>query len=193
MISVSPTGCPSKRSTARRFCPVARTCTTRAASAGRSHSGSGSGAERESGRRARHKAPALLREGRHTLRRRARHARRRASATAGRLHRAAPGRPQPERAARAHRGARAGARPLRQRELRSSKAFDEIPAPAHAQGLEVSQLSVHPRIATGNSFAANPVARDDPLALEEQLGEGAWIRIARRRAARCSPSVPASP
>ena len=46
----------------------------------------------------------------------------------------------------------------RQRELRSSKAFDEIPAPAHAQGLEVSQLPVHRRIATGNSFAANPVA-----------------------------------
>src|SRR5207248_2347543 len=40
--SVSPTGSPSKRSTASRFAPPPRTCSTSAASAGRSHSSSGS-------------------------------------------------------------------------------------------------------------------------------------------------------
>src|SRR6185312_15960490 len=60
------------------------------------------------------------------------------------------------------------------------------PAPAHAKGLEVSQLPVHQRISAGNSFAANAVPRHDPLALEEQLGKSAWIRLAReeRRATR---------
>ena len=58
-----------------------------------------------------------------------------------------------------------------QRELRAAEPFDEVAAAADAERLEVAQLAVDGAVAAGDPLAAHAVARDDALALEQQLGQ----------------------
>ena len=74
-------------------------------------------------------------------------------------------------------------------ELRSAQSLDEVPPPAEAQRLEVPQLPVHGRVAAGHALAADAVARDDALALEEQLGERARVRVAREDRGGAGPAA----
>ena len=62
------------------------------------------------------------------------------------------------------------------RELGAAESFDEVAAPAGADRLEILQLGVDGAVAAGDPLAADAVARDDSLALEQQLGERAPVR-----------------
>jgi hypothetical protein len=64
----------------------------------------------------------------------------------------------------------------RERELRSSKPFDEVSAPAETERLEHSKLRVDRAVAAADALAAHAVARDDSLAFEQELGERPAIR-----------------
>ena len=79
-----------------------------------------------------------------------------------------------------------------ERELRAAEPLDEVAAPAEAERLERAQLGVDRAVAAGDALGADAVAGDDPLPLEQQLGERAPVRLRRRRAARCATSGPAS-
>ena len=59
----------------------------------------------------------------------------------------------------------------RERELRTAEPLDEVAAPADAERLERLQLRVDGAVPAADPLAANAVARDDPLALEEELCE----------------------
>ena len=173
-----PTGSPSKRSTARRCPRLVFTCSTRAASAGRSHSSSGSRSE------------TIERPPRST----------KSAASPPRRTTCAPA----TRAARPPDALRPGQRrsvglrwigrgehervrllallrtelaePLdraAERELRSAEALDEVAAPAEPERLERLQLPVDRAVPADDPLAAHAVAGDDPLPLEEQLGEAA--------------------
>ena len=63
------------------------------------------------------------------------------------------------------------------RELRPAETLDEVPATARPEGLERAELAVHRAVAAAHALAAHPVARHDPLALEEKLRQGAAIRL----------------
>src|SRR6266542_1381574 len=76
-----------------------------------------------------------------------------------------------------------------QGELRTAEAFDEVAAPADAERLERAQLRVNGAVAARDSLAADAVARDDPLALEQQLGEGAPIGLAGEEAVGRRPAA----
>ena len=54
-----------------------------------------------------------------------------------------------------------------ERELRTAETLDEIAAPAHTNRLERFQLAVDRAVAAGDSLAADAVARDDSLPLEQ--------------------------
>ena len=74
-----------------------------------------------------------------------------------------------------------------QGELGSTEPFDEVAAAAHAERLEHLQLGIHRAVAAPDPLAAHAVAGDDPLALEQQLGEGAAIRRRREQRRRERP------
>ena len=63
----------------------------------------------------------------------------------------------------------------RQRELRPAETLDEVAAPADAERLERLQLRVDGAVAAADPLAADAVAGDDPLPLEQELGERAPI------------------
>jgi hypothetical protein len=84
-----------------------------------------------------------------------------------------------------------------ERELRAAEPLDEVAAAAKPQGLERLQLAVDGAVAAGDSLAADTVARDDPLPLEQELGEGAAVGVAGEQPVgerpaplgrRCGPS-----
>ena len=66
-----------------------------------------------------------------------------------------------------------------ERELRAAEPLDEVAAAAEPERLERLQLAVDGAVAAGDSLAADAVAGDDPLPLEQELGEGA--AVGRRR------------
>ena len=63
----------------------------------------------------------------------------------------------------------------RERELRAAEPFDEVPAATGAHRLERLQLPVHGAVAADDPLGADAVARDDPLPLEQELGERASV------------------
>ena len=67
-----------------------------------------------------------------------------------------------------------------ERELRAAEPLDEVAAAAEAERLQRPQLAVDRAVAAGNPFGADAVAGDDPLPLEQQLGE-------RRRSGPAGP------
>ena len=178
MISVSPTGSPSKRSTARRFTPP--------------H------AHAPRGRRQRLSQPALLRLAQRDERAAAAlDEERRLAAEQDDVRPGHPGcsgsgplRPRQRGAVglgrvggREHERLRllAVLRPqlaqaldrAAERELRAAEAFDEVAAPAEAERLQRAQLAVDRAVAAGDPLGADAVACDDPVPLQQQLGEGA--------------------
>ena len=62
-----------------------------------------------------------------------------------------------------------------ERELRAAEPLDEVPATTGADRLERAQLAVHGAVPAGDALAADAVAHDDALSLEQQLGESAPI------------------
>src|SRR5947208_13855443 len=54
-----------------------------------------------------------------------------------------------------------------ERELGAAEPFDEVAAPAEPEGLERAQLTVDGAVAALDPFAADAVAGDDALALEQ--------------------------
>ena len=76
-----------------------------------------------------------------------------------------------------------------ERELRAAQAFDEVAAPAEAERLERLQLAVDRAVAARDPLAAHPVARDDALALEQQLRERAPVGLAREQPRRLRPAA----
>ena len=151
------------------------------------------GAERASVRLARRRARLRRRAARPRRRRPVPLARRSVAATAAQHRTAAPDRRQRARAPRARlraapREARAAARRPREGELRSAEPLDEVAAPADAERLERLQLRVHGSVPAADPLAANAVARDDPLSLEQELGERAAIGSPANSARRERPS-----
>ena len=170
------------------------------ASAGASHSRRGRGAGRASGRRARRRAPPRRRAGRRARPRPGRRARPPASATGSAAPYGCAG-----SAAASTSGS--GSSPSRGRSSRSRstappsanwappRPFDEVAAPAEAERLERLQLAVDGAVAAGDSLAADAVAGDDALPLEQQLGQRPrrGLGRSRGRGARSATSGPASP
>ena len=71
-----------------------------------------------------------------------------------------------------------------ERELGSAETLDEVAAPREPERLERLQLAVDGAVPADDPLAADAVAGDDPLPLEEQLGQSTSIRDlsgARRR------------
>src|SRR5262249_59202920 len=64
-------------------------------------------------------------------------------------------------------------------ELGAAEALDEVPAAAETERLERTQLGVHRAVAAGDALGADGVPRDDPVPLEQQLGERAALTGAR--------------
>ena len=60
-----------------------------------------------------------------------------------------------------------------ERELGPAHALDEVPAPADAERLEVVEGVVQRGKATANVLRQHLLARDDPVALEQQFGQRA--------------------
>src|SRR5919206_2345208 len=60
-----------------------------------------------------------------------------------------------------------------QRELRPAEALDEVAAPAGADGLELRERVVQAGEAAGDALGQHLLARDDAVALEQQLGQRA--------------------
>src|SRR5207247_9323896 len=77
----------------------------------------------------------------------------------------------------------------RERELCAAEAFDEVAAAADAERLERLQLSVDHAVAAGDPLAADAVAGDDPLPLEQELGERAALGSTREQALREGPAA----
>ena len=67
-----------------------------------------------------------------------------------------------------------------QRELRSAHALDEVAAAADAQRLEVAEGVVQERETAPDALGEHLLARDDPVALEQQLRERAPALAAPR-------------
>jgi len=67
-------------------------------------------------------------------------------------------------------------------ELRPAEPFDEVPPAADPEGLELAQLAVDGRVTARDALGSDPVPRDDPLALEQELGERPRVRLAREQA-----------
>src|SRR6266511_2434106 len=76
----------------------------------------------------------------------------------------------------------------RKRELRAAETLDEVAAAAHAERLQRTQLAVDGAVAAGNSLAADTVPRDDPLALEQKLGERPRIGLPQEEPAGERPT-----
>ena len=66
-----------------------------------------------------------------------------------------------------------------ERELGAAEPLDEVAATADADRLQILELAVDGAVAAGNPLAADAVTGDDPLALEQELGESAPIGLTR--------------
>src|SRR5436190_2726423 len=75
------------------------------------------------------------------------------------------------------------------RELGAAEPFDEVPAAAEPERLERPELAVDGAVTARDPFAADAVARDDALALEQELGERAPVGAAREQAAGQRPAA----
>ena len=179
--SVSATGSPSKRSTASRL-PRPRLHVRDERRERRPQPRLVRLAQRDE------RPAAALDEQRRARRRAARRARRRratpgrrpASATAARAPYgcAGIGRREHERLRLVLRRRAQLAQPLDragERELGAAEALDEVAAAAEAERLERLQLAVDGAVAAGDALGAHAVARDDAVALEQQLGERAAV------------------
>ena len=195
MISVSPTGSPSKRSTARRLLRLVFTCATSACKRARSHSSSGSRSG-TSDLPPRSTKSAGSPPSRTTCAPATRAAR--PPARFGHGKRRAVGLRRVGRGKDERFGLLALARAqlpqpfhcAAERELRAAEPLDEVAASADAERLERLQLAVHRAVAAGDPLGADAVARDDPLALEQQLGESAAIGRCRRKSRSVSDQRP---
>src|SRR5581483_8216297 len=74
-----------------------------------------------------------------------------------------------------------------ERELRSAEALDEVAAAAETEGLQRAQLAVDRAVAPGDPFGADGLAGDDPVALEQQLRQGAAVGSAGEEPGRRRP------
>ena len=116
----------------------------------------------------------------------ARGARRRAWARAAPRRRAGPGRWRRAPGRRAVVVLALGAQALDragQRELRAAQALDEVAAAGDAERLEGAERVVERGEAAGDALGQHLLAGDDPVALEQQLGERAAPRAGLGRVA----------
>ena len=206
MTADSATGSPSKRSTARRRRrpPPRRVCSTSAFSARRSHASSGSRSggsvlpPRSTKSAASPPSSTTVAPATRAARPVARFGQGRAAPYGW------PGRRPRARAAAALRPrAPQLAQPLdrtAERELGAAETFHEVPAAAEPERLERPQLRIDGPVATGDALGPHAVAGDDPLALEQQLGQRSSRRamsgVRPRTSRRDGPSwtsVPGSP
>jgi signal transduction histidine kinase len=76
-----------------------------------------------------------------------------------------------------------------ERELGAAEALDEVAAPARPERLERTQLLVDGAVAAGDALAADAVACDDALPLEQELRQRAPVEVAgeERRGERPTP------
>ncbi len=178
MTADSATGSPSKRSTARRRRrpPARRVCSTSAFSARRSHVLLGI-SERQQ-----RLAAAFYEERRLSAEQHDRGAGHAGGATRRPLRPGESGAVRLSRVGgREHERLRlfALARPqlaqpldrTAERELGAAETLDEVAAAAEPERLERPQLRVDGAVAAGDALGPNAVAGDDPLALEQQLGQ----------------------
>ncbi len=189
-------GSPSTFSSASRLIRPARTCSTSATQ--RRLEPRIVGARRASGARAR-RAPgtASARRRPGPRRRRARAsggARRRAVGRAGHASAAPYGCAGSTAASTTGGASSAGsaAQPLDragQRELRAAEALDEVPAPGDPERLELRELGVDRREPARHALGQHLLAGQDPVALEQQLGERAPPRAPDRPRPRNSGAV----
>ena len=75
-------------------------------------------------------------------------------------------------------------------ELGAAEPLDEVAAPAEPERLERLQLAVDRAVAAGDPLRPDAVASDDPLPLEQELGERAPVGLAREEACRSSDQRP---
>src|SRR5918996_1658380 len=73
-------------------------------------------------------------------------------------------------------------------ELGAAEPLDEIAAPADPERLHPAELAVHGGVAARDSLGADAVARHDPLPLEQELRERAWLGLAREETVRRRPA-----
>ena len=64
----------------------------------------------------------------------------------------------------------------RQRELRAAETLDEVAAARDPERLQTAQLGVERREAARDAFGEHELAREDPVALEQQLRQRAPAR-----------------
>ena len=76
-----------------------------------------------------------------------------------------------------------------ERELRATETLDEVPAPTEAERLERAQLPVHRAVPAGDPLGANAVPRDDALTLEQELRERPGARLVPKRTSDQRPCV----
>ena len=76
-----------------------------------------------------------------------------------------------------------------ERELGAAETLDEVAAPAETERLERLQLAVDRAVAALDPLSADTVARDDPLPLEQELGECAAVLVACEEAIGERPSA----
>ena len=76
-----------------------------------------------------------------------------------------------------------------ERELGAAETLDEVAAPAKTERLERLQLAVDRAVAALDPLSADAVARDDPLPLEQELGERAAVLVAGEEAIGERPSA----
>ena len=195
MTSVSPTGLPSKRSTARRLSPDAPRMLDERGERGsqpgllrvtQGHERASAALDEERGLAA-EQDDVGAGDPRRAPARALRPRERRAVRLRG-IGRRQDQRSRPPRRPLAQPLDRAG-----QRELRAAQALDEVPATADAERLELAELAVDRGVATRDPFGAYAVTGHDPLALEQQLGERARIGLAREEPGGRATIGPASP
>ena len=75
-----------------------------------------------------------------------------------------------------------------ERELGSAQALDEVAAPREPERLQRLELAVDGAVPADDPLAADAVARDDPLPLEQELGEGPAVGPAGEQAAGQRPA-----
>ena len=179
---LSATGSPSKRSTARRFAPPRRTKATSASSAGpttpvrvakRDERTSATLHEerrlaaQEDDVSARHPCGARPRPLR---------PRKRGAVRLGRVGRCEHERLRLLRVTGAKLAESLDRTP--ERELRTAQTFDEVAPPTGSEGLERPELTVDGAEAAGDPLPPDPVSRDDPLPLEQELGQRTPVGLA---------------
>ena len=76
-----------------------------------------------------------------------------------------------------------------QRELRAAEPLDEVATSADADRLQILELAVHGAVTARDALTADAVARDDALALEQELGKRAPFRHTGEEPIRQRPAA----